>query len=198
VLRRSNDASAEIDWADNSTVTHEQSKKAMESDILWTKDESSASALTRWGADVSALFKLVKLDTENIFLEAGFYPVSSSASEKIRAGTGIEVSGYEHILDTSSIRHILKKHGTESEYRRGQVPITEQDFIELSHLFEGPDTISYAGKTRQGLDAISYTKEWGGHTVFFVEEVRTKKSRLAAVTLYKRKIKLDPTPDASS
>ena len=170
----------------------------MESDILRVKDESSASALTRWASEVGTLYQLVMRSTDNLFQEAGFFPVSTSIAEKVKADTGIDVSGYEHILDTSNIRHIMKKHGNESEYRRGQVPITEQDFMELPYLFDTPDTISYSGKTRQGLDAISYTKEWGDHTVFLTEEVRTKKSRLAAVTLYKRKIKRDPTPDASS
>ena len=161
-------------------------------------DDLLLDTFKHWADDVHTLFHLVKLDAENIFQEAGFYPVIASASEAIRADTEIDVTGYEHILDTSSIRHIMKKHGTANEYRRGQVPITEQDFMELPYLFDTPDTITYSGKTRQGLDAISYTKEWSDHTVFLTEEVRTKKSRLAAVTLYKRKIKRDPTPDASS
>lgn len=150
--------------------------------------EPTEDAITRWAGEVNGLCDLVTEGQGNIFREAGFLPVGDPVAAKISTDAGLNVSGYEHIIDTSSLRHILKRHGTEAEYNRGQVPVTRQDLVQLPQLLLDPDTIEYVGKTKQGRDVICYTKQIGEHTVFYTEEMRTKKSRLAAVTLYKRKI----------
>ena len=80
---------------------------------------------------------------------------------------------------------------------RGQVPLVRDDFLILPVVFSAPETVESAGLTKQGLNTVRYVKALGEHRYYYVEELRTKKNRLAAVTLYKRMIS-GPTPDAPS
>ncbi len=148
--------------------------------------EATDKSIAKWAKEVGALFDSVAAGMENAFREAGFLAVGDAVASRISKNTGLDVVSYGHIVDTSSIRHILKHHGTSAEYKRGQVPITKLDFMQLIHLLLNPDTIEYAGKTKQGRDVLRYTKVIGEHIMVYTEEVRTKKGRLAAVTLYKR------------
>ena len=147
------------------------------------------AAEARWAAEVDAIYELVMAGTGSIFMEAGFLPVGETIAATILEETGLNVFGHEHILDTFSVRHIVKHHGTNAEYKRGQAPVTKEDFLQLPQLLLAPDTIEYTGKTKQGRDVLCYSKVIWQHTVFYTEEIRTKKSRLATVTLYKRKTK---------
>lgn len=148
--------------------------------------EAADKSIAEWAEEVGALFDSVAAGMEKTFQEAGFLTVGDTVTSRISKNAGLNVVGYKHIVDTSSIRHILKHHGTPAEYKRGQVPITKLDFLQLIHLLLNPDTIEYADTTKQGRDVLRYTKIIGEHVVVYTEEVRTKKGRLAAVTLYKR------------
>lgn len=149
-------------------------------------NETTKEAAIRWVDEINALYDLVASKVGNDFQEAGFLPVGEEVAKRIRTSTSLDVTGYEHIIDNSSLRHILRHHGTSAEYKRGQVPITKQDFNLLLYLLLDPDTIEYAGRTKQGRDVLRYSKTMGESVIFYTEEMRTKKSRLAAVTLYKR------------
>lgn len=151
-------------------------------------NERTDDAIALWAEEVGSIYDAA-LEKGNVFLEAGFLAIAPHLAARIEEVTGLNVTDYKHIVDTSSVRHILKHHETQAEYKRGQVPITRQDFVQLAFVLLAPDLVEYAGKTRQGRDVLCYTKAIGEHTVIYTEEVRTKKSRLAAVTLYKRKIK---------
>lgn len=152
--------------------------------------------VTRWAIEVGEIYDLIVAEKEYGFREVGFLPIAEQTVVRINTEASLSVQNYEHIMDTFSVRHILKKHGTAAEFKRGQVPITKQDLVELPHLLLAPDTVENGGKTKQGRDTVCYTKVIGEYLIFYTEEVRTKKNRLAAVTLYKRKTKADPTPDA--
>ena len=151
-------------------------------------DEMTDNAVALWAEEVGAIYDTAT-ERGDVFLEAGFLAIAPHLAAQIKKETGLDVAGYKHIVDTSSVRHILKHHGTQAEYKRGQVPITRQDFVQLASVLVAPDLVEYAGKTKQGRNVLCYTKTIGEHIVVYTEEVRTKRGRLAAVTLYKRKIK---------
>ena len=127
-------------------------------------------------------------------------PVEPQMILRILAEAGLAVKDCLHIMDTDSIRHIIKNHGKQEEAMRGQIPLGREDFLLLPNIFGNPDIIEGGGKTKPGRDTIRYIKTVGGFRYHYAEELRTKKNRLAAVTFYKRKArtKRSSTPDASS
>lgn len=100
---------------------------------------------------------------------------------------GVDVTGYHHTIDNYAIRHTLAQHGSEAtEIPRGQIPVTLEDFDRVPEIIATPDAVRPGGKTAAGRDAIVYEKRFGD-TVFYVEEVRTKRGELAMQTMYKRR-----------
>lgn len=101
---------------------------------------------------------------------------------------GLDIKGYEHSIDVSAIKHIIKKHGNQSrEQARGQVAITEKDIISIPSVVSNPDFIVFGTKTSSGLDGILYVKTMPDGTTNYVEEVRTGKNTLSAKSMWKQK-----------
>ena len=100
--------------------------------------------------------------------------------------TGFSLVDYERTIDTSAIRHIIKKHGNQQkEILRGQIAVTDEDF-ELIHLIAIPENIISVAKNKLGNDCLLYKTKLND-TFFYAEEIRTGKKHLALNTLYKRK-----------
>ena len=113
-------------------------------------------------------------------------PVSSRLQEDLSA-QGLEVDGYNHVLDNSAIRHTLKQHGGEDEVKRGQIPITEEDFDRLPDVVENYDDVRVENGKRDNIDNIIYSKSYPDGTTIYVEEKRDKRKELAALTMWKTK-----------
>ena len=142
---------------------------------------------TRWEAEVGAIYDLVRAAPRVVFQEAGFLLVEPEMVLRILTEVNLAVAGCRHIMDTDSIRHIIKSHAGAKELLRGQIPLVREDFLLLPEVFGSPDTIDNAGKTKPGRDTICYRKRIGEYRYCYFEELRTKKNRLAAVTYYKQK-----------
>lgn len=120
------------------------------------------------------------------YADHSFGAVSDTEAKRIQEATGLDVRGYEHIVDLYAVQHVIKEHGDEkSEAKRGNIAITPEDFKSLESVLHSPDSIEDAGKTKQGLNAIRFQKLIGDNLVC-VEEVRTKHKTLALKTFYKR------------
>lgn len=140
-------------------------------------------------ANVKAIRELVhfaKTDKTNTnkILRLGLITIEQSVT--IECKTGFELIGYERTIDTSAIRHILKKHGNQQkEMLRGQIAVTDEDF-ELIQCIAMPDNIISFSKNKLGNDCLLYKIKLDD-TFFYAEEIRTGKKHLALNTLYKRK-----------
>ena len=105
--------------------------------------------------------------------------VQSWLADLTRDNLGIDISAYNHGVDTSSIKHIINQHGdTAGEASRGQIAVTENDLLMIPEIIAAPDYIVYGTKNRQGLDGIIYVKNHSNGSTYYVEEVRGKKSKL--------------------
>ncbi len=101
--------------------------------------------------------------------------------------TGVNTTGFRHILETDRVRHIFKNHGNPtSEASRGNIAITEKDFELLPMIVKDYDTITHERPSRSGNESVMYTKVIGG-TVYCVVEVRKKKKTLSLITMYTTK-----------
>ena len=100
-------------------------------------------------------------------------------------GVNIDDS-YNHVIDNNAIRHTLKNHGGKSEEKRGQVPVTEEDFERLEDVVTNYDKVEVEiGK--RGNENIIYSKTYEDGNTIFVEEKRAGRKELAAVTMWKTK-----------
>lgn len=113
--------------------------------------------------------------------------VSPEEAAALKKVTGLDLAGYRHTLDNYSINHIHKQHGNPAkEAARGQLPVTKEDVQRIPEIITTADRVSLQGKTKIGRPVIVYEKRFNGW-VYFVEEQRTGKKELAAVTLYKKR-----------
>jgi hypothetical protein len=105
---------------------------------------------------------------------------------EVSKAAGLDLAGYQHILDGSAVRHIFKKHGNEqAERARGQVAITADDLNNLPQVVGAPDRVVLGTSNRLGNDQVAFIKKMEDGSVLYLEEVRTKRKELAAVTARK-------------
>ena len=96
---------------------------------------------------------------------------------------GLDVHGYKHVIDTSSVRHILNEHGVGKEKDKKQIPVTEKDFEKIPEIIETYDELEFGTTTNRGTNAVTYIKVYDKR-VYYVEEIRTGRKQLAAFTMY--------------
>jgi len=116
-------------------------------------------------------------------------PVSARVVDIIRATLGIDVSGYQHSIDTNAVKHIFRGHGQENakrEREREQIPITAEDIQNIPLVLTFPDDVKHTGKTGRGIEGITYWKRMSDGMVIYVEEVHSQNGELATKTLYKK------------
>lgn len=103
------------------------------------------------------------------------------------AGIETDVAGFRHTVDAYSARHSFTAHADPlREGARGQVALTADDWTMIPAVLSSPDKISVVGPTALGREAIGYWKRVNGY-IFYVEEVRTGRETLSAVTMRKYK-----------
>jgi len=98
---------------------------------------------------------------------------------------GYDLTGYKHNVDVSGVRHAFNKHGKSSEYKRGQIPLDDNDIKKIPDVLYDYDEVIFGEKTRKGVDLIKYRKEMPDNTTFYVEEIRTGKKTLTTKSMYK-------------
>lgn len=116
--------------------------------------------------------------------------LSKSEIENIKKEIGINLTGYSRIIDVLGIKHSLKRHGDKVlEEKRGQKAIEHADFLLIPFIVKYYDKISLGGRTKKtNLISIKYEKVIG-YKYDYIEEVRTKRKKLAIKTLYKKPLK---------
>lgn len=124
-----------------------------------------------------------QINNKRIFVSKIVKDVASRIKNKL----GINVEDYNISIKNDDIRKIYKDHGSEkTEILRGQVPITDSDFLKVREVVNNPDVIELAGKTPQGKDAIRFEKNIDGNLVI-ITYVSDKHKNLELQTMYKFK-----------
>ena len=109
----------------------------------------------------------------------------SSKLTKDAKEQGYDISGYKHDVDVCGVRHAFNKHGKPTEYKRGQIPLDDDDIKAIPEILYNYDEVIFGEKTRKGVDLIKYKKQMPDNTTFYVEEIRTGKKTLTTKTMYK-------------
>lgn len=138
---------------------------------------------------IKELINLALNDKSNIYAEYTLGKLSPSQSKIIEAIAGQKLVGTSRIIDTSSIRHTLRKHGSEIiESKHGQIAVSIDDFNKIPLILKEPDSITYIGKNRLKQEVFVYQKKIG--PIYYVAEaIRLSKrsNKLVFQTMYKRK-----------
>ncbi len=99
---------------------------------------------------------------------------------------GLDLAGHSHVIDGSAVRHVVNRHGNDQiETSRGQIAVTDEDFERIPELISSPDAVVFGTKTRGKRDQIGYIKQLEDGSTLYLEEVRTGKKELAAVSMRK-------------
>lgn len=106
---------------------------------------------------------------------------------------GLDIGGFNHTLDTSAVRHMLKRHGGRDEGSRGGVPLTRDDIAALPEILASPDKVAFGAETPRGNPGISYFKKMPDGSTVVLEELR--KGSLAVQSMRKYPATIDVLKD---
>lgn len=102
------------------------------------------------------------------------------------AAQGLNIEGFNHVLDGSAVRHMIKKHyEATGEKSRGQIALSDADLLALPDVVQNPERVVLGTKNRLGKEQIAYIKQLPDGSTLYLEEVRTGRKELAAVTARK-------------
>ncbi|MCH5234455.1 MAG: hypothetical protein J1E16_04115 [Muribaculaceae bacterium] len=133
---------------------------------------------------LNRLISIAKEKTQSLVKKI-ISPVSSRLQADLLI-RGIDIDNtYKHVIDNYAINHALKKHGGETERKRGQIPLEDKDFEKVEEVVANYDSITI---DRNGSkEIIKYQKTYPDGTTYYIEEVRSGRKELAMVTMYKHK-----------
>lgn len=120
-------------------------------------------------------------------LKLYFGKVSDKVSLKIKNILGINTDNYNISLKSDTVKHIFKEHGdTEKENLRGQLPITDDDILNIANVINNYDDVHSSGISNENKPSITFEKNINGNTVV-VTYVSDKHHNLEVQTMYKFK-----------
>lgn len=110
-------------------------------------------------------------------------PVSEWLKGEARTA-GLDLDGYRHVVDASAVRHIRTQHGDpQAEAGRGQLAVTDDHLRAIPDIIAEPDHVVFGSKGRRGGDQVAYLKQMPDGSILHLEEVRTGRRELAAVSM---------------
>lgn len=120
-------------------------------------------------------------------LKLYFGKVSDKVSSKIKNILGINTDNYNISLKSDTVKHIFKEHGdAEKENLRGQLPITDDDILNIANVINNYDDVHSSGISNENKPSITFEKNINGNTVV-VTYVSDKHNNLEVQTMYKFK-----------
>ncbi len=111
--------------------------------------------------------------------------VSDTVAQQVMDAAGMDIRGYNAILHSDNVRHIIKHHGNEkAEAARGQRAVTENDIAMIPQILASPDRVYQSTRNdAYGRPALLFEKEMGGNYVT-VQAVTDGTNSITTDTLY--------------
>lgn len=98
----------------------------------------------------------------------------------------MDLTGYKRVITVDDVNHAIKRHGN---IKVDSYPIDYADLLLIPHIVNNCDDLIQGEETNQtNLKTLIWIKEIGDK-YYFVEEVRTGRSKLALKTFYKKPLK---------
>ena len=90
---------------------------------------------------------------------------------------------FVHSIENTALRHETRRHSGDN---RGQMPLSREEWHNVLDIIENFDSVDKQ-KSKNGLDVIVYKKKGDDGTIYYVEEIRTRRKSLALTTAYKKR-----------
>ena len=124
----------------------------------------------------------------NILKTIPISKVSEQESKEIQQKTGLDVSGYEHTLSNTEIKHAHRQHGNEkAEAARGQIAISEEDIELIPFIIKNYDSVSLSPDESEGRPVLIYKKRIEEEYVYLTLVLGINKKELRFKDLWKKK-----------
>lgn len=112
-----------------------------------------------------------------------FGKLGEGAVAKVKAA-GLDLGGFDHVMQTSDVRHALREHGPGAKLQPGEIPLKPEDLARVPEIVETADRVD-RGESKSGQGAVRFIKREADGTSFVVEEVHRGRNRLAFKTMYR-------------
>lgn len=98
--------------------------------------------------------------------------VSPWEVERIKAVSGLDVTGLKHTINANELRHLLDNHGVGGKKagRSDNIPVTRADLDRIPEILAHPDDIEFEG-VHKGRVSVSYKKEFPDGEVCYISRV---------------------------
>lgn len=115
-----------------------------------------------------------------------YYFVSEEAAKEAEEH-GLDIAGFKHTIDVSSIKHANKGHrkNSQKEIDRGQIPLTDDDFFKIPEIVTSPDVVVYGTFTSRRHPQIAYVKRFEDGVIVYLEEYRGSRRTLNTQSMRK-------------
>lgn len=119
--------------------------------------------------------------------------VTDATAAKVLAETGIDISGYNAILPSDTVRHMFKNHGDPLvEAARGQVALSPETAANLTEVLSNPDKVSTSGQPDAfGRPTLMFEKQIGDNYIT-AQAITDGTKSLTTDTMYVMKKKASP------
>lgn len=116
--------------------------------------------------------------------------VPDSTARRVMQETGMDISGYNAILSSDNVRHIIKNHGDPiMETARGQITVSAEDIAAIPEVLAAPDSVYLSDKKdSRGRPVIVFEKQIGDNFVT-MQAVSDGTHSIQTDTLFKQKKK---------
>ncbi|MBR4620572.1 MAG: hypothetical protein IKO46_06285 [Salinivirgaceae bacterium] len=110
--------------------------------------------------------------------------LSEYYKQKVNETLQKEITKY--FITADDIRHIRKIHGRQSEYKRGQIPITNEDLAKIPEILAEPKDVDLPLSNVRNGQGIRFFKEYPDGTIYCVMIDEYEESELSTKTGYKK------------
>ena len=116
--------------------------------------------------------------------------VPNTTAQKVLNDTGVDITGYNAILSSDNVRHIISRHGDPArEALMGQSAVTADDIALIPQVLSAPDNVTLSTEPdNRGRRALVFEKQIGDNYVT-IQAVSDGTHSIQTDTLYKQKIK---------
>ena len=153
---------------------------------LVLKTQSSLFGVKKKKANINtALLKYVEMVLANPKIKVERFiikDVSYQEAKQIFEDAKVKTYGYKHVVDSSHILHVQKRHFKPDGKNKEELPITIQDFLLIEEIITNYDSIIRSVKN--GILHLKYQKEINS-IYFYIEQVQANNRYLSLKTFYK-------------
>jgi hypothetical protein len=149
--------------------------------------------MTEIEKQIAELYDFAFDNPHNVKQQINLGLINSDLGQKIKIATGLDVTDFVISIDNYAILHTLRKHSSENELKRGQIPVCKSDFLLIPQVLLSFDFVEVSPEKFLNKEVLIFYKIINEQFVVRVEVRqissigKNKCNRLALLTMFKKK-----------